>query len=423
MPPLATAAIIAVGSELLSPWRLDTNSLTVTARLQGLGIVVRGKAIVGDRASDLATAFRQALAGVDLVVLTGGLGPTDDDVTRDVVAAVLGLSLTENPTITEAIRQRFARRKLVMPEANRRQAMVPAGARILTNPNGTAPGLWIDAGEKAVMLLPGPPRELVAMLDGPGREELLRRAPGTHLGTRVVRVFGRSESHTEDAVRPLYKSWAEATPPIDVTILAARGAIDVHLTTNGPSQAAVDTTLADAASRAAALLGEDVYSDDGVALEEVVGRLLTSRGWRIAAAESCTGGLVLKRLTDIPGSSGYVDSGVVAYSNAAKTALLGVPGPLIAAEGAVSEAVAEAMAAGIRAKSRAEVGVGVTGIAGPSGGSEAKPVGTVVFAVETPETVAVRTRLFTGDRELVREIATNAALDLVRRVLTGRHVP
>jgi nicotinamide-nucleotide amidase len=423
MRPLASAEIIAVGSELLTATRLDTNSLAITERLRALGIALRAKAVVGDRASDLAAIFRDALGRADLVVLTGGLGPTDDDLTRDVVASALGRSLVEDPTITDTIRQRFARRGLVMPEINRRQAMVPEGARVLPNPNGTAPGLWIDAGDQVVLLLPGPPRELGPMLDGPVGEALAARSAGTALYTRIVRVFGRSESHTEEAVRPLYAEWAGATPPIDVTILAARGAIDLHLSVNASSQAAAATVLGAAAARATAILGDDVYSDDGEPIELVVGGLLKARGWRLATAESCTGGLVLKRLTDFAGSSAYVEGGVVSYSNTLKTTLLGVPADLIESAGAVSEPVAERMASGARAVTGAEVGIGITGIAGPSGGTELKPVGTVVIAVEAEEARVVRTKRYSGGRDLIRDIASHAALDIVRRLLMGRSIP
>jgi competence/damage-inducible protein CinA-like protein len=423
MRPLATAEIIAVGSELLTASRLDTNSLAITNRLRTLGIDVRAKAVVGDRVADLAALFRGARSRVDLVVLCGGLGPTDDDVTRDVVAAELGLALVEHVEITQALRERFARRGLTMPEINRRQAMVPVGARVLENPNGTAPGLWIEDGDRAVLLLPGPPRELIPMLDGPAQAELAARSGGTSFYSRVIRVFGRSESHTEEAVRPLYAEWATATPPIEVTILAARGAIDLHLTVNAMSSSAAAAVLASAAAEAVARLGDDVYSDDGEPIELVVGRLLRERGWRIATAESCTGGLVVKRLTDFAGSSDYVDASVVSYSYSSKSALLDVPADLIVQHGAVSEPVAAAMAAGVRTRTGAEVGVALTGIAGPGGGTHTKPVGTVVLALDSPLGRVVRTRRFPGGRDLVRDIASHAALDLVRRALTGRVIP
>jgi len=423
MRPIANAEIIAVGSELLSASRLDTNSLAITDRLRTLGIALRAKAVVGDRADDLAAVFRGAVGRADLVILTGGLGPTDDDLTRDVVAGELGLELVEDPAITDAIRQRFARRGLAMPEINRRQAMVPRGALVLANPNGTAPGLWVEARDRIVILLPGPPRELLPMLDGPVKAALVPRTAATALYTRVLRVFGRSESHTEEAVRPLYAEWAQAPPPIEVTILAARGAIDLLLSINAASQDVAAEILGREACRAAAILGDDVYSTDGEAIELVVGVLLKNRGWRLAVAESCTGGLVLKRLTDFAGSSNYVEGGIVSYSNAMKTSLLGVDEQAIAQEGAVSETVAAQMATGIRKRTNAEVGIGITGIAGPGGGSEQKPVGTVMIAVETPGSRVVRTKLYTGGRDLVRDLASHAALDMVRRLLTGRPIP
>jgi nicotinamide-nucleotide amidase len=423
MHPIANAEIIAVGSELLTASRLDTNSLAITERLRALGIALRAKTVVGDRASDLAAVFRGALGRADLVILTGGLGPTDDDLTRDVVARELERELVEDPAITDAIRQRFARRGLVMPEINRRQAMVPRGATVLPNPHGTAPGLWVEAGDQIVVLLPGPPRELIPMLDGPVAAALAQRTEGTALYTRIVRIFGRSESHTEEAVRSLYGEWAQASPPIDVTILAARGAIDLLLSTNAASPEAAAAILELEARRAAAILGDDVYSTDGEPIELVVGRLLKDRGWRLAAAESCTGGLVLKRLTDFAGSSDYVEGGVVSYSNAMKTSLLGVAPQVIDAEGAVSETVAAQMAAGVRKMTGAHIGIGITGIAGPGGGSDLKPVGTVMIAVETPDTRVVRTKRYSGGRDLVRDLSSHAALDIVRRLLMGRPIP
>jgi nicotinamide-nucleotide amidase len=423
MRPIVSAEIIAVGSELLTPSRLDTNSLAITERLRALGIALRAKAVVGDRPDDLAVILRGALDRSDLVILTGGLGPTDDDVTREVVAGILGLPLEEDREMTEAIRLRFQRRGLTMPEINRRQAMVPRGASVLPNANGTAPGLYIEAGERVLVLLPGPPRELEPMFEVLARDRLALRAHGTRLVTRIVRLFGHSESHTEEALAPLYARWATQPLPIDVTILAARGAIDLHLTVNAGTEDAARTTLATAAAEASACLGDDVYSDDGEAIEAVVARSLTERGWRIAIAESCTGGLVSKRLTDLPGSSKYMDCGIVSYSDAAKTVWLDVSATLVAEHGAVSEPVAEAMADGVRTRAQVEVGVAVTGIAGPSGGSDAKPVGMVVFAVATPDGRVARTRRFPAlGREFVRDLASYAALDITRRLLAGRTI-
>jgi len=414
--PIRRAAILAVGSELLTPARIDTNSLFITESLNAIGIDVVFKGVIGDDRSELAAQFRHALERVDLVVLTGGLGPTEDDVTREVVAAHLGLPMSEDASMTEAIRRRFESRGWKMPEINRRQAMVPRGAVVLPNPNGTAPGLWIDTGQKGVALLPGPPREMKPMMEHIAAVHLRSRAEGKRLSRRVLKIAGRSESRVEELTQPIYSRWREREPAIETTILATPGQIELHLTSHGSDEAAMTAALETAAAEIARVLPHDVFSHDGRSLEEVVGGLLRDRRWRIAVAESCTGGLATSRLTDIPGSSDYVERGIVAYSNAAKTELLGVPESLIAAHGAVSEAVAEAMARGMRERGNVDVGVGITGIAGPTGGSEAKPVGTVCIAVTTGAST-VRTFRFPGNREMVKAFAAFTALDMVRRVM------
>jgi competence/damage-inducible protein CinA-like protein len=415
------AEIIAVGSELLTSSRIDTNSLFVTERLNELGIDVRAKAVVGDDSNDLAALFRQALDRADLVILTGGLGPTDDDVTRDVVASVLGLPMTENPEVVDRLRRRFESRKLKMPEINRRQAMVPEGAIVLDNPNGTAPGLLIVAGTRRVLLLPGPPRELKPMFERVLSEHLAPHAGSRRFYRRVLRITGRSESHVEQAAQPSYQVWRERRLPIDTTILAAFGQIELHLRVSADSRADADAIL-DAAARDLHLaIGPDIYSDDGRLLEQVVGDLLVAHKLSIALAESCTGGLLASRLTDVPGSSRYVERGIVAYSNRAKIELLGVDEHLIREHGAVSEPVARAMAEGIRQRAGADIGVAITGIAGPDGGSDAKPVGTVMIATAGVGEPAVRTFRFFGDREQVKFQASQAALDMVRRRLVDYH--
>jgi nicotinamide-nucleotide amidase len=415
--PFERAAIIAVGSELLTPLRIDTNSLYITEQLNTLGIEVVFKGVVGDDRAELAHLVRGALERAGLIVLCGGLGPTDDDVTREVVADVLQRKLHERQEITERLRQRFAARGWQMPEINRRQAMVPEGADPIDNPNGTAPGLWIEHGDRVVLLLPGPPRELKPMLRGLVESRLLSRAAMTTLRRRIIRITGRTESHTEEAVQPLYAAWAAAAVPISATILAAFGQIELHLSARAETPEAAESALDRAAEQVRAVLGRDAYSTDGRALEEVVGDLLLARGWRIGVAESCTGGLITSRLTDVAGSSRYVDRSVVSYSNDAKTEMLGVPAALIAEHGAVSEPVAVAMAEGIRVSARLEVGIGVTGIAGPGGGTPEKPVGTVCVAVITPEASRVRTVRFMGEREQVKFQASQAALDMVRRMI------
>jgi nicotinamide-nucleotide amidase len=342
MKPLARAAIVAVGSELLTPSRIDTNSLFITEQLNLLGIEVVVKAIVGDDRGELAHLFRSILDRVDVVVFSGGLGPTDDDLTREVVASVLGRALREDDAITANMRARFAARgyTMPMPEINRRQAMVPDGARVIENPNGSAPGLWIDEGERLVLLLPGPPRELKPMLAALVAGPLRQETSGTALVRRVVKIAGRIESATEELLQPLYRQWEKGTPPIAATILAALGQIEVHLTARSTTRDEAARAVERAAAEVRDVLAPDAFSIDGRGMEEVVGELLAAAGLRIAVAESCTGGLIMSRLTDVPGSSRYVEQGVVTYANEAKTELLGVPAALIAEHGAVSEPVA-----------------------------------------------------------------------------------
>jgi nicotinamide-nucleotide amidase len=414
---LRRAAILAVGSELLTPARIDTNSLYLTEQLNLLGIDLAFKSIIGDDREELARAVRGALERVDLLVCTGGLGPTDDDVTREVVAEVLGRPLLENTAIANRIRARFEGRGLQMPEINRRQAMVPEGAQILENTKGTAPGLWLEAGDRVVLLLPGPPRELKAMVAVLTEGPLTARASGDVLVRRVIKITGRTESHTEEAVRPLYGEWAAALVPVSATILASLGQIELHLSARAASRGEASSAVDEAAGQVATRIGLDAYSLDGEPLEKVVGDLLRVRGYRIALAESCTGGLIASRLTDVPGSSDYVTRGVVAYANDAKTDLLGVSAALIAEHGAVSEPVAVAMAQGIRAGAGVEASVGVTGIAGPGGGTPEKPVGTVAIAASVGDVLRSRVYRFAGDRELIKFQASQAALDMVRRIL------
>jgi nicotinamide-nucleotide amidase len=422
VPRLRSAEIIAVGSELLSSHRVDTNSLFLTGRLSELGIPVRAKAVVGDERNDLAAMFRQALARADLVITTGGLGPTADDLTREVVADVLGLDLEERAEIVAAIRARFERRGLTMPDINRRQAMVPRGATSLANPHGSAPGLLIETDNRLVVLLPGPPRELQPMFESQVAPRLAGSAARQHLVRRVVKVTGRSESQVEETTFPIYSKLSGDEVTVDTTILATPGQIELHLSAAGADVAVLDTRLDSAVSRLSDALGPAVFSVDGRSLEAVVGDLLRERGWRIAAAESCTGGGLLSRMTDVPGSSAWVIGGLVAYANTVKVNELGVPPQLIEAHGAVSEPVAETMAEGVRARFGAEVGVAVTGIAGPSGGTLSKPVGTVVVAVTAARTV-VRTFRFPGERDVVRRFSTAAALDMVRMEVSRKPTP
>ncbi len=415
---MSRAVIIAVGSELLTPNRIDTNSLFVTQRLNELGIRVQYKAVVGDRRDDLADALRLALSRADLVVVSGGLGPTDDDITRETVAAVFGLPLDEDEGVVASIRARFSARGLPMPAINRRQALVPRGAAALANAKGTAPGLWIERSGAACVALPGPPRELRAMLEAVARDRIAPLSGGHGILRRVLRVTGRTESHVDEAAHPVYSRWRSGPVPIETSILASLGQIELHLAARGATEDAAVRALDEAASELAGVLGRDLVSSDGSQLEAVVGRMLRERAARVAVAESCTGGLVASRLTDVAGSSAYVEAGWVVYSNDAKIALLGVDAASIAAHGAVSEPVALAMATGARERGGVEYGIAVTGIAGPGGGSADKPVGTVYVALAGPDGLQrVRRLSLPGEREQVKFQASQAALDLLRRAL------
>ena len=423
MRPLRSAEVIAVGSELLTPSRLDTNSLFLADRLRAIGILLRAKAVVGDRADDLDAVLRAALGRVDLVVLTGGLGPTDDDLTRPVVAAALKRPLHEDPAISDAIRKRFARRAMTMPEINRRQAMVPEGATVLPNAHGTAPGLYLEVGEQVVVLLPGPPRELEPMFDEVVRDHLRARTAGTQVYTRIVRVFGRSESHTEEAVRPFYAPWASMSLPIEVTILAARGAIDLHLTVNAPSET-------EAADGLAAAAGQSSKRSATTSTATTARR--SSRCWRVRSRPR----LAHRRRRVLHGRSHREAPDGFSWQQRFRRRRRGQlqqrdeDAPPGRSRGGACRAWRRQRAGGRgdgrrhRARSSAEVGIAVTGIAGPDGGTADKPVGTVVFAVVTPEGRVVRTRKYPSfGRELVRDVASHAALDMARRLIAGLRVP
>lgn len=421
-----TAAILAVGSELLTPQKIDTNSLYITEVLNDLGIAVAFKSVVGDNRGELTAQIAAALARHRVLILCGGLGPTDDDLTREVVAAHLGLPLIEDAAIIDAIERRFASRGWKMPAVNRRQAQVPRGATVLANPNGTAPGLWIEhrapavseaaASARVIVLLPGPPREMKPMMDGDVRRRLGAIAGEVRLHRRLLRVSGKGESMVEEIVQPIYSQWLSQSPKIETTILAGLGQVELHLVSQSADARGANAALDSAVASLVPVLGPDLVSTDGTVLEAVTGNLLRERGWRLGFAESCTGGLATSRMTDIPGSSDYIERSVIAYSNRAKIELLDVPPELIAQHGAVSEPVALAMAAGIRTRAGVDVGVGITGIAGPGGGSDAKPVGTVCIAVDGGEP-QVSTFRFPGGREMVKAMSANWAIDLVRRSL------
>jgi nicotinamide-nucleotide amidase len=411
------ACIIAVGTEMLTPFRVDTNSLFITERLNEIGVDVRLKLVAGDDVEELATQLRAALAWADVIAMTGGLGPTEDDITRAAVARVLHAPLELEEAIVDRIRERFMRRGLTMPDINRRQALVPRGALVLPNPNGTAPGLWIEHGRTAIVALPGPPREMKPMFDAVVHERLAPRAGGAGLFRRVLRITGRTESDVDAHAQPIYGKWTSQPVPITTTILAVLGQIELHLTARAASRVEADAALDAAVVLLREELGDSIFSVDGRSLEAVVGDALRSKGFTIAVAESCTGGLLASRLTDVPGSSRYVDRGVVCYSNRAKVESLGIAEALLAEHGAVSEPVARAMADAVRVQAAASVAVGVTGIAGPDGGTPQKPVGTVAIAVVGDREARVRTFQFVGAREQIKFQATQAALNMLRLML------
>ena len=418
--PIESAWIIATGSEMLTPFRSDTNSIYITEKLNDLGIEVRGKTIVGDNHVELGNELRHALERVDAVFLTGGLGPTEDDLTREVIAQVLETPLVEDVKIVDQIRTRFSSRGLRMPDVNRRQALVPKGATLLPNPRGTAAGLWIHWRDKVIVALPGPPRELEPMFDESLLNQLRNRTRDMSLSRRVLRITGLTESQVEELTQPIYSGWQSKKPPIATSILATFGRIEIHLSVRTATETEGLTLLDRAVQDLSQTLGSSLYSSDGRTLEQVVGDLLITRKWKIAVAESCTGGLVSSRLTDVSGSSAYFEMGVVAYGNETKMKQLAVPKLVLNEHGAVSESVAAAMASGVRSNAGTELGIGVTGIAGPSGGTQEKPVGTVVFAVETPDRQEIRTIRFYGGRELINYQASQFALDMVRRILEDR---
>ena len=411
------AWILAVGSEMLTPFRLDTNSLAITERLNTIGCDVRLKAVVGDDVTELVSVFERGVGAVDLIVCTGGLGPTEDDITRDALARALSLPLDRDERIVEKIRERFERRGMVMQPINARQAMVPRGAVVIENPRGTAPGLWIEQSGTRILLLPGPPREMLPMLDQVMAERLRPSAGGRGLFRRVIKITGRPESDVDAVAQPVYATWVSAPIPIATTILAKMGQIELHLTADAPSADQAEAVLDHAVGELVAVLGPSVYSTDGRGLEAVLGDLLIAKDLTIAVAESCSGGLLASRITDVPGSSAYFERGVVCYSNRAKIEWVGVPEALIAEHGAVSEPVAEAMAAGVRDLAASSVGIAVTGIAGPGGGTPEKPVGTVAIAVVTPSARSVRTFQFVGPRDMVKFQSTQAAMNMLRLLL------
>jgi len=406
-----TAEIIAVGSELLTPQRVDTNSLYLTDQLNDLGVEVVTKSVIGDHLDRLADAVRRAVSRSQIVVLCGGLGPTEDDLTRDAVGAALDRKLIYHPEITEGLEQRFAQLKRKMVEVNKRQAFVVDGAEILPNDRGTAPGQWIEESGAYVMLLPGPPHELKAMFERQCLPRLARVTPRQVIRTLMFRVTGMPESDLDQLISPVYKKYTNPA----TTILAAAGDLQVHLRAHCDTEADASELLAEVGGQIELLLGDRIYSRNGHSLEEVVGEMLRERGATLAVAESATGGLLGERITSVAGSSAYFLGGFITYASRIKVEWLGVPEETIAQHGAVSKETAEAMALGARTRTGATYAVSITGVAGPDAGGEQVPVGTMYVGVAEPGACHVLHRQFIGDRTRIRQFASQMALDMLRR--------
>jgi nicotinamide-nucleotide amidase len=407
------ASILAIGSELLTPQRADTNALYLTRRLLETGIEVVLRQTVADELALLQAAFRHALETSDVVIATGGLGPTEDVLTREAAAGALGRGLARDAAYLVALEQRFERYGRAMAPVNRKQADVIEGGVLLPNPRGTAPGQCVLRDGKLLFLLPGPPVEMEPMFEAEVLPRLRERAGGAVLKTRVLRIASLGESEVEQLVAPIYKTFSNPR----TTILSAPGQVELHFVASARSDAEADGLIESLAARVRVELGSRIYSEDGRELAEVVGAELAQRGLTLAVAESCTGGLLAARLTDVPGASAWFERGFVTYSNASKQDLLGVPAELIAERGAVDEDVARAMAEGARRRAGASIGVGITGIAGPDGGTPEKPVGLVWLAIAGAAGDRTRRAHFPGVRERVRFQATQAALEMIRRGL------
>ncbi len=411
------AEIIAVGSEMLTPHRVDTNSLYLTEQLNLLGVDVIFKSVVGDNLRHLVAAAQHGLFRSDILIFSGGLGPTEDDLTREAVAEALGVSLRRDPEIVAKLEKRFAERGWNMTPNNAKQADVIEGATVLPNPNGTASGQWLsgqfEGRERIVILLPGPPHEMKALFENEVRERLRAKVPTAHLFTRTLKIAMLGESAVDARVAPIYKRY----PDVETTILAGAGEIELHFKSRGETLEAAQARADEVAGLVEDELDDAVYSREGQTLEQIVGYWLQMRNATLAVAESCPGGLLAERITSVGGSSRYFIGGAVVYSNNLKTELAGVPAEMIERHGAVSREVAAALAEGIRYRCESTLGVGVTGVAGPSGGTAEKPVGLVFHAVASDSGTEVVQRNFPGDRKRIRRFASTMALDMVRRKL------
>ena len=413
------AEIIAVGSEMLTHKRVDTNSLFLTEQLNDLGIEVTAKHVIGDDLERLAGTIRRALGAAPIVVLSGGLGPTEDDLTRDAVALALDRRLVFNAAINDGIEQRFRQMNRAMPEINRRQAMAIEGAHLLSNDRGTAPGQWIEEGGAVLMILPGPPHELKSMFTRHCVPRLQRIVPQLAIRTLELRISGMSESELDQAIAPIYKHYSN---PV-TTILAHNGDMQVHLRARCSTEGETMRLLAEVGGKIDTVLGDRIYSRNGDPLEAVVGKQLLGLHATLAVAESATGGGLGERITSIAGSSSWFVGGFIAYSKRMKVELLGVPLEILDQFGTVSAETAEAMASGARRRTGATWAVSITGNAGPSVDGEEAPAGMIHVGISGPasigqrETVSFHRQWPTSDRARVRAFAAQMALDLLHRKL------
>jgi len=418
---MLTAEIIAIGSELLTPQRSDTNSLWLTQKLNDIGIEVMLKTVVGDDEARLEEAIGDAVKRSDIVITTGGLGPTEDDITRQASAKAIGKGLEYHVALEIELLERFRRWGREMPEINKRQAYVIEGAEILPNPNGSASGMYIEIGNARIAIFPGPPREMRPMFENFVFDRLKAVAGDVVVSRRVLKVSGMGESAVDEAIAPIYVTY----PAVQTSILFSKSEVEVHLSAKSKNAAEANATLAELIEKIVGKLGVAVFSVQGETMEEVVGKLLVASGKSLSVAESCTGGLIGTRLTDVPGSSAYFLEGVTAYSNEAKMRTLGVPEATLSEFGAVSTETASAMATGMRERAKTDYAISVTGIAGPDGGTAEKPVGMVFLGYSDATGSKTLKLVLPGDRELIRWRSSQAALDYLRRQLlgSGEHQP
>ena len=411
---MLSAEIIAIGSELLTPAKSDTNSLWLTEKLNEIGIEVKLKTIVGDDEARLEETIKDALKRSDIVISTGGLGPTEDDITRKVSAKAVGRELVFKQELEDDLRERFRRWSREMPEINKRQAYVIEGAKVLPNPNGSAVGMFVEIEDKFFVILPGPPRELKPMFENHVLPKLREKAGEIFVKRKVLRVTGMGESAADELIAPIYTRYKNP----QTSTLFNKSELEIHLTAQCKSEAEADSLNEELAAKIIEKLGIAVFSTNGETMEQIVGKLLTKHGKTVAVAESCTGGLIGERLTDVAGSSAYFIEGAITYSNESKIKTLAVAPELIEKHGAVSAEVCEAMAKGMREKAQTHYAISVTGIAGPGGGTEEKPVGLVFVGFADENEVKSIKITLPGDRFLIRWRASQFALDLLRRKMS-----